>query len=165
MEPYPPERGHARDPPAVLGRIRPAPAFPDGVPWGCEVGASSQVAMVTLGTDGTHRGGGRSCARGVGHALDPLPDGQAVRSRGRPAARGRVRRRGGGDWMGDRSAGLARIGRGGEGGVGGVSVEPESRRAAAAGGPHVRPRVPLGGYPFFSVTTSQTRVMRVGGRH
>ena len=70
-----------------------------------------------------------------------------------------------GGWMGDRPAGLARIGaRGGWGGGG--SVEQESRRAAAAGGcPHVRPRVPLGGYLFFPVTTSQTRDMWVEGRH
>ena len=37
-------------------------APPDGVLW-CEVGSSPQVAMVTHGTDGTHREGGRSCVR------------------------------------------------------------------------------------------------------
>ena len=69
---------------------------------------------MTLGTDGTHRGGGRSCARGegeVGPCAPPMP-----RGAGRRPVVGRSAWPGGG---------------------GGGSVEPESRRAAAAGaGPY-----------------------------
>ena len=67
--------------------------------------------------------------------------------------------------MGDRPAGLARIGAGGGWGGGsvGTGVPPGRRRR---GVPRMSaPRVPLGGYLVNPVTTSQIMDMWVEGRH
>ena len=71
-------------------------------------GASSQVGHGDAWTDGTHREGGRSCAREARRGWAGMPRGAG--------------------------AGAGRAGMPGRGGGGGGSVEPESRRAAAAGG-------------------------------